>query len=311
MTPSFKAAAAVACRLYIYSRFSGGRLVIKAENNRKKLRQLLASGQALVVPGAYDPVSAMLVQRAGFSAVYVGSYATAAARLGLPDVGIVTMEEMAAHAKALADAVDIPILADGENGWNNPANIWRTVRSFEQAGVSGIHIEDHEFGKHAPVPQVLAPLEQIVAKIRAALDAREDKNFLIIARTDAAWAFNDTEEAVRRMNAFTDAGADMVMAAGMDPKVLGSVRSRIKGKVMITDTPNRSVADEERAGADIILYYGFTLYAAYHAVQTALETFKRTRDAGKVPHIRDHVEEFENFIGYPEFTKRAKKYGLA
>jgi len=80
---------------------------------------------------------------------------------------------------------------------------------------------------------------------------------------------------------------------------------------MITDTPNRSVADEEQAGADIILYYGFTLYAAYHAVQTALETFKRTRDAGKVPHIRDHVEEFENFIGYPEFTERAKKYGLA
>lgn len=283
----------------------------KAENNRKKLRKMLESGKTLIVPGAYDSISALLVERAGFQAVYIGSYATAAAGFGMPDVGLVTMGEMAAYAKTITDAVDIPVIADGENGWNNAANIWRTIRSFEQAGVCGIHIEDHEFGKHAPVPQVLTSRENMVQKIRAALDAREDINFLIIARTDAAWAFNDVEEAVSRMNAFTDAGADMVMAAGLDPNVLAGLRSRIKGKIMITDTPGRSVADEESAGADVVLYYGFSLYAAYHGVKTALDTFMQTRNADDIKQVRGCIAEFENFIGYPEFSDRAKKYGLA
>ena len=283
----------------------------KAENSRKTLRSMLESGKTIVVPGAYDPISAMLVQRAGFQAVYIGSYATAAAGFGMPDVGLVTMDEMAAYAKTIVDAVDIPVIADGENGWNNAANIWRTIRSFEQAGVCGIHIEDHEFGKHAPVPQVLASSEQMVQKIRASLEAREDDNFLIIARTDAAWAFNDVDEAVSRMNAFTDAGADMVMAAGLDPAVLAGLRSRIKGKIMITDTPGRSVATEEKAGADVVLYYGFSLYAAYHGVKTALETFMRTRNADDPAEVRGCITEFENFIGYQAFSDRAKKYGLA
>jgi methylisocitrate lyase len=283
----------------------------KAENNRKKLRKMLESGKTIVVPGACDPISALLVERAGFQAVYIGSYATAAAGFGMPDVGLVTMGEMAAYAKTITDVVDIPVIADGENGWNNAANIWRTIRSFEQAGVCGIHIEDHEFGKHAPVPQVLTSRENMVQKIRAALDAREDINFLIIARTDAAWAFNDVEDAVSRMNAFTDAGADMVMAAGLDPNVLAGLRSRIKGKIMITDTPGRSVADEESAGADVVLYYGFSLYAAYHGVKTALDTFIQTRNADDIKQVRGCIAEFENFIGYPEFSDRAKKYGLA
>ncbi len=283
----------------------------KAQKNRAALKALIAEGKTIIVPGAYDPVSAMLVERAGFPAVYVGSYATAAARLGLPDVGLVTMGEMAAHAKAVADAVAIPVIADGENGWYNPANIWRTVRSFEGAGVSGIHIEDHEFGKHAAVPPALFPLDQARQKIRAALEAREDPNFLVIARADAAWALGDIEEAVRRMNAFTEAGADMVMAAGLDPGALREVRQRIKGKVMITDRPGRSVAEEESAGADVVLYYGFALYAAYHGVKTALEIFKKTRNADQVPHVREEIAQFEEFIGYGAFPERARKYGLA
>lgn len=279
----------------------------KADNNRKTLRALLASGKTLIVPGAYDPMSAMLVERAGFPAVYIGSYAAAAAGFGMPDVGLVTMEEMAAHAKKIADAVDIPVLADGENGWNNAANIWRTIRSFEQAGVCGIHIEDHEFGKHADVPQVLLSCEQMVQKLRAALAAREHPDFLIIARTDAAWAFNDIAEAVRRMNAFTDAGADLVMAAGLDPKLLAPLRSQIKGKIMITDTPGRSVADEEAAGADVVLYYGFSLYAAYHGVKTALDAFKRTRNADDIPQVRGRHRGFRKLYRLSGIQRAGEK----
>src|SRR4051794_27965597 len=144
-----------------------------------------------------------------------------------------------------------------ENGWNNAANLWRTVREFEQAGICGVRIEDHERGKHTPVPPVIAPLEQVLEKIRAALDARQDPNFLVIARTDVPWAYKDVEEAVLRMNAYTEAGADLVMPAGMNPEVLRSIRGRVKGNVLITDTPGSSAADEQAAGADVVLHYGF------------------------------------------------------
>jgi 2-methylisocitrate lyase-like PEP mutase family enzyme len=282
----------------------------KADSNRKLWRRALASGHPLAVIGAYDALSAMLVQRAGFPAVYIGSYTTSAARLGMPDVGIVTMEEMAADAKAIVDAVDIPVLADGENGWNNAANIWRTVRAFEQAGVVGIHLEDRVFGKHMPLPSVLTPCRDMVEKIRAALDAREDENFLIIARTDAASARGDIDDAVERMNAYTEAGADLVMTPAIDLELLTALRPRVKGKLVIADTPGRSVADDERAGADVVIYYGFTLFAAFHGVKSALAAFKRTRNADEVPHLRGSIDEFEEFIGFAGFAARARKYGL-
>lgn len=281
------------------------------ERHRKTLRALLQEGRTVVAPGAYDAVSAMLVERAGFPAVYVGSYATAASRFGLPDVGLVSLEEMARHAETVAAAVGVPVLADAENGFGNAANIWRTVRAFERAGVAGVHIEDHEFGKHADVPQVLLPLDAMLHKIRAALDAREDPDFLIIARTDAMLAHKDLDEAVRRMNAFLDAGADMVFPAGILPDQLAAVRQRIGGKVAITDKPGFAVADEEKAGADLVIYYGFALYAAYAGVQAALARFRETRDAGAVPGVRDSAAAFEAFIGYEAFVARARKYGLA
>ncbi len=168
-----------------------------------------------------------------------------------------------ATPKKTVDAVSIPVIADAENGFNNAANIWRTVQAFEQAGVSGIHIEDHEFGKHADVPQILLPLDKMVAKIKAAVDAKTDPNFLIIARTDMIWALNNLEGAIERANAFTEAGADMVFLTGIRPDVLKEVRHRVKGKVMAIDSKGFSVADEEDANANIVLYYGFSILAAY------------------------------------------------
>jgi len=279
--------------------------------HRQTLRSLLDTDRTLIVPGAYDAVSAKLIAEAGFPVAYVGSYATAASRFGLPDVGLVSLDGMVRHAEAVAAAVDIPVLADGENGFGNAANIWRTVRLFERAGLAGIHIEDHEFGKHADVPQVLLPLDAMLDKVRAAVDAREDPNFLIIARTDAVLASGDVEEAVRRMNAFLDAGADLVFPAGIRPQQLAPVRSRIGGKVVITDKPGASVADEEAAGADLVIYYGLTLYAAFSAVRAALAQFRETRDADRLPGVRDAAPAFEGFIGYDAFVARARKYGLA
>jgi 2-methylisocitrate lyase-like PEP mutase family enzyme len=150
------------------------------QQHRDALKGLITLGKTLIVPGAHDPISAKLIEDAGFPAVYVGSYATAATRLGLPDVGLLTMDEMVAHARSIVDSVDIPVLADGESGWFKAANVWRTIRAFESAGVCGIHIEDHEFGKHAPVTPRLASIEQAVQKTRAAVESRTDPKFLIM-----------------------------------------------------------------------------------------------------------------------------------
>jgi 2-methylisocitrate lyase-like PEP mutase family enzyme len=283
----------------------------KGETLRLKMRELLSAGGTLTVPGAHDPVSARLIEQAGFPAVYIGSYATSAARLGQPDVGIVTMDDMVAHAGAIVDTVDIPVLADAENGWNTAPNIWRTVQSFEKAGVSGIHIEDHEFGKHTSLTPVIASREAALAKLRAAMDARRDPNFLIIARTDAIYLLQDVEEGITRLNAYTDAGADLVMAPGLDPQMLNSIRPRIKGKLVTTDMPGFSREDEAKAGIDIVLYYGFTLYAAYAGVRAALAQFKQMGSADLVPVVRDEIQNFEDFIGYAAFVRRAREAGLS
>ena len=278
--------------------------------SRKALKALLAKGKTIVAPGVYDAVSAKLVQDAGFPAVYIGSYTTGASRLGQPDVGIVSLPEMVAHAQSVADAVDIPVIADGEDGFGKPPNIWRAVREFERAGIAAIHIEDHVHGKHTDFERVIRPLDQMLARVKAALDARQDPDFMIIARTDAAWLSSDPSAALERMSAFLEAGADMVFPAGLKPDRLSKVRDRIKGKVVVTNFKGVTLAEEESAGADIVLYYGFCLYAAYHGVKAALAQFRDGRDFNGVPAVAESIDEFEKFIGYADFAERARKYGL-
>jgi len=200
------------------------------------------------------------------------------------------------------------VLADGEGAWGDAANVWRSVQAFEQAGVCGIHIEDHLFGKHTVLPPALLDTERMVGKVRAAVEAREDPNFLIIARTDLPWATGDMDETVRRLNAYHRAGADLVMPAGIQASDLAAIRSRIEGKVLVTDKPGTSVADEEAAGASVVLYYGFTLYAAYGAVRSALDRFSRTRDADAVKGTRELAPELESFLDYEGYADRVRRY---
>src|SRR6266480_7687261 len=152
-----------------------------------RLRALLDSGQTIVAPGAFDPLSARLVEEAGFPAVYMTGFGTSAALIGRPDVGLLTMTEMAASAGRIADCVDIPVIADADTGYGNPLNVIRTVGAFEAAGVAGIHIEDQVAPKkcgHMEDKQLIST-DEMVQKLRAAVDARRDPDFVIIARTDA------------------------------------------------------------------------------------------------------------------------------
>jgi 2-methylisocitrate lyase-like PEP mutase family enzyme len=174
-----------------------------------RFRDLLNQGGMIIAPGAYDCITAKLIEQAGFAAVYMTGAGTAAT-LGYPDFGLVTMSEMVANAARLVAAVGVPVIADADTGYGNELNVFRTVREFESRGVAGIHIEDQEFPKkcgHLEGKQVI-PREDYLAKIRAAVAARRDTNFMIIARTDAR-AVAGFGEAIARANGALASGADM------------------------------------------------------------------------------------------------------
>ncbi|MCW5745596.1 MAG: isocitrate lyase/PEP mutase family protein, partial [Alphaproteobacteria bacterium] len=220
------------------------------------------------------------------------------------------LNDMVEQTRCIVDAVDLPVIADAEGGFNDAPNIWRTVQAFERAGAAAIHIEDHAFGKHADVPQQLHPLATAAGRIRAAVEAREDPNFLIVARCDAAWVSGDIEETVRRLDAYAEAGADLVFPTMVPPPQLGEIRSRLKRPVMVVDSPGFTLADEARAGAAIVLYYGFSALVQFAALTRALERFKTSGDAGTVPELHGRVSEFERFMGYDAFADRARRYGV-
>ncbi len=277
------------------------------------LRELLRAPGIIVAPGAYDAVSARLVEMAGFQAAYIGSYATAASRLGLPDAGLVSMREMVDHAAAAVGAVQgIPVIADAENGFGNATTLWRTVREFERAGVAGIHVEDHEFGKHLDVPGRVLSKAEMVEKVKAAVDARQDPDFVIIARTDAGWlrGGGGLEDAVDRCLAYGAAGADMVFPAGVRAPALAGVRHRLPHPICAVDSPGSSVAEEEAAGVKLVLYYSLLLYAAHRAVGEVLAAFRTGRDRGAVEGRLTAEAAFDEFIGFPKIQALAARHGL-
>src|SRR5437588_12093086 len=182
----------------------------------RRLRELLAGPEMLVVPGAYDSLSARLIAQSGFPSIYMTGFGTAASVLGQPDVGLLTMSEMVSRAAAISAVIasvagDLPLIADADTGYGNPINVRRTIHEYERAGVAGLHIEDQVWPKkcgHMEGKQVI-PMEEMVQKVRAAVDARQDPDFVIIARTDAN-AVTGFEDALRRGRAYREAGADIV-----------------------------------------------------------------------------------------------------
>lgn len=277
---------------------------------RRRLRALVASGRTIPALGATDALSARLIEAHGFECAYIGSYATAASRHGLPDTGLLTLDDLVAQTRSIANAVTVPLIADAEGGFNDAANLWRTVQAFEQAGAAAIHIEDHAgTGKHTDLPQALRPAGEMAGRIRAAVEARSDPDFMIVARTDAFWLSRDLDDAILRLQAYAEAGADMVFPTMVGPAQIAEVRRRVAKPVMIVDMPATTLADEAAAGAAIVLYYGFSALVQYDALGRALAAFKARGDADAVPGYRERTADFEDFIGYREFTARAKRYG--
>jgi methylisocitrate lyase len=263
------------------------------------LRKLLATGRTIVAPGATDALSAKLIEAHGFECVYIGSYATAASRFAIPDTGLLSLDALVEQARTIVEAVTIPVIADAEGGFHDAPDIWRTVQAFERAGVAGIHIEDHTGpGKHTSAPQSLRGTASSAARIRAAVDARKDLDFLIVARSDAFWVSRDLDDCIARLQAYAEAGADMVFPTAVGPAELAQVRSNSEKPVMIVDMPG--VQLQEHAGAAVVLYYAFSALVQFEALSRALDDFK----SGKRPGGQDALE---NFLGYGEFAAPARR----
>jgi 2-methylisocitrate lyase-like PEP mutase family enzyme len=219
-----------------------------------RFRALLHRDGMVVAPGAYDCITAKLIEQAGFAAVYMTGAGTAAT-LGYPDFGLVTMSEMVTNAGRIAAAVELPVIADADTGYGNELNTFRAVREFERSGVAGIHIEDQEFPKkcgHLEGKQII-PREDWLAKIRAAAAARRDQDFMIIARTDAR-AVAGFDEAVARANAALAAGADMAFVeAPQTAEEVAAVPRLVKGACLLNvvrggKTPDLDLREAERMG---------------------------------------------------------------
>lgn len=274
---------------------------------RQRLVDLLARGETIVVPGCHDALSAMIIEKAGFDVAYIGSYATAAAGLGLPDVGVLGLDDLVSAARRVVDVVAGPVIADAEGGFYEPANLWRTVRAFEQVGVAAIHIEDHAGGKHTDLPQSLIPLDAMLAKLRAARDARTDPAFQIIARTDAIWATKDFDEARRRVAAFQAAGADMIFPTGATPEMIAELKAETPSHYVVVDGPGHPPFSGRRTAASLVLYYGFSLFAATQGLTRALVRFAGDRSVDLSADF-EPVAAFEDRLDYKAFTERARRY---
>jgi carboxyvinyl-carboxyphosphonate phosphorylmutase len=249
-----------------------------------RLRQLLRAPGLVVAPGAYDGISARLVEAAGFPAVYMTGAGTAASHLGQPDLGLATLTEMAAHAAHLAACVRLPLIADADTGYGNALNVVRTVREYERAGVAGLHLEDQVAPKrcgHLAGKQVV-PTEEFVDKIRAAVDHRTDPDLVVIARTDAR-AVTGLDDAIERGNRYAEAGADVIFVeAPQSEDEIQRIAREVKAPLLANmvaggRTPAVKPAELERLGFKIAIFPAVCMAAAIPAMTRALA---RLRDTG-------------------------------
>ena len=282
---------------------------------RRTLRTLVEKKQGLVVPGAYDGISARLVQQAGFPAVYMTGYGTAASRLGLPDLGFAGLAEMADHARNIAAVVDIPLIADADTGYGNALNVRRTVQTYEAAGVAALHIEDQITPKrcgHLSGHQVI-PRGEFAGKIRAAVEARRDPDLLVIARTDGISAVG-FDEALRRGEAAAEAGADVLfIEAPRDEAQVERVARAFDTPLLYNYAPGgRSpllpFRQLRELGYAIILLPVDTLLVGVQAIRAFLGEVKTRDDVLALKDRYMNFRDFNELIGVTAQLELAERY---
>ena len=267
----------------------------------ERFRQLLGQPEMIIAPGAYDGITARLIEQAGFSAVYMTGAGTSLAR-GFPDFGLLSMSEMVENAAVIARTVELPVIADADTGYGNELNVTRTVREYEARGVAGIHIEDQASPKrcgHLDGKEII-PQTEFVSKIKAAVAARRDADFLIIARTDAR-AVAGFDEAVARANAALAAGAGMAFVEAVQTaEELALVPRRVKGPCLLNvvpggKTPPVMLPEAQALGYRLAILPGLLLGAVMRAADQALRAVKESGVAPSAPRDATVMDTFRRF----------------
>ncbi|MGK5112062.1 MULTISPECIES: isocitrate lyase/PEP mutase family protein [unclassified Geodermatophilus] len=292
-----------------------GNLLGNGRAPRSRLRELLATPQPLIAPGAYDALSARLVEQAGFDVVYMTGFGTTASLIGRPDVGLLTGSEMVDNARRIAAAVDVPVIADADTGYGNAINVVRTVQLYEQAGIAGIQLEDQVMPKKCGhmSGKVLIEAEEMVGKVRAAAAARRDPDLVLIARTDAV-ATHGLDEALSRARAYAEAGADLLFVEAPTSEAdIERVATELAGVAPLVfnwaeggRTPPLSLERMTELGFSLVIYPIGTLLAATAGIRSLLASLK----ADGVPSL-DGLPSFGAFtdlIGLPEVQELEQRF---
>ena len=285
---------------------------------RQKFRAIMAGRRLVLMPGAYDALSARIIEAEGFEALVAGGYAAIGSMLAQADMGQCNMRDYADHYARICAAVEIPIYVDADTGFGGVNNVRQMVRAFEAAGVSGFFISDQVFPNrcgYLPGKQIV-PVEQMLAKLKAALDARRDPNLFIAARTDAA-GVEGVEAAIARCQLFMEAGADMAKPMGVDTIAdIKRVMREVGGPHMATlsqaaGRKARSLDELEAAGVCAATFPSLPLFAAAQAVRGVLGTLKRERSLAPCQDRLLPLDDYYELVGLKALLAREEAYDRA
>ncbi|MDQ5842104.1 MAG: oxaloacetate decarboxylase [Thermoproteota archaeon] len=285
-------------------------------NRRTSLREQLEDrNKIIVLPGVFDALSAKIAEHVGFEAMFQTGYGSSAALLGMPDYGLLNSGETVDNAMRIIRAVTVPVLVDADTGYGNPLNVWRLVRDLESLGAAGIFLEDQVWPKrcgHMMGKDVIGK-DEYIPKLKAALEARQNKDFIIVARTDAR-APMGLDEAIERGKAYRKAGADVIFVeAPRSVEELKKVADEIDAPLvanMIEDgiTPNLSAKELLRLGYRIAVFPLSALYSATFAMRQVLTELKNTGTTKETRSIMVTFKDFNQFINLDHFATLEKKY---
>jgi carboxyvinyl-carboxyphosphonate phosphorylmutase len=283
-----------------------------------KFRQLLEQPGIIMAPGAYDCLTAKLIESAGFPAVYMTGAGTSVARLGYPDLALATMTEMLDNASQIASVVDVPVIADADTGYGGVLNVRRTVRQYERSGVAALHLEDQDFPKrcgHLDDKRVI-PVADMIQKIHAAVDARTDDDFTIIVRTDAL-AVTGWDDSMRRCEEYIKAGADVLFVEALrTPEEVERAGRELSVPLLYNyvetgKSPLLPAQELERMGFKIVIYPASGLLSAMHAVRETLAILKQQGTTAHLLEGMDSLQDCFEAVGLSEMLADDARFAVA
>jgi methylisocitrate lyase len=286
-------------------------------NKRKiSIRERLADANDIIIlPGVYDALTAKIAEDVGFETAFQTGYGTSASLLGMPDFGFLNAGETLENAKRIINSVNIPILVDIDTGYGNPLNVWKIVKDLERIGAKGIFLEDQVWPKRCGhmAGKTVIPKEEYILKLQAAIDAREDNEFIIVARTDSLAQFG-IEEAIERGKEYKRIGADVIFVEA--PKTIDQmelIAKEIKAPLlanMIEEgiTPNLTADQLRKMGFKMVVFPLSALYSATFAIKQTLQTLKKTGTTKELKNKMITFQEFNDLVNLSAYRKLEKKY---